>query len=292
MICPHCKRNFSNRTNICPRCGRNLSEYKRKSAEHAALTRRREAMRVRQTAAAAKSAPAGAAKKAPHNAGGSASMEFGYPFRGMGIFFLIICFLLAAGAKAFGGFTTRPGTLLEILAQAFTFVYFLDIINSSATGSSTPPDLPSIADFNDILVGFVSFAVIDALAAGPAYLFGLFTKKFAIDPSVATAGVFFLRLIGIFYFPMACIYVSQNRTYSALNPLPVIKSVLSAPSSYYTICFCMFIVFVPGILVSLLSNFVPLGRESFLQYLLILFELLKIYVFFLLGRALGLFLAD
>jgi len=294
MICPHCKRKFTNSTNICPRCGRNLSEYRQRSAEHAARMKQREAMRARQEKTAAKTPQSAASHEKgsrPASRNIAITAEFGYPFRDTGKYILFFCFFISAGAKIAGFALPVWGAIFSMTAQAITFIYFLDIIDSSSAGRPSPPDIPSVENIGDIVTGFVAFFVIDTIAAGPSFLFKYFATKAGIAPPVVTGGWMFLRLLGIFYFPMACMYVSQNRTLAALDPVPVVKSALSAPTAYYTICFCMFIVLVPGLIVTTISAFIP-SRLEYLQYgLPMLFEILKIYVMFLLGRAMGLFLA-
>lgn len=145
-----------------------------------------------------------------------------YPLKGSGIVLLI------AGGVFFVLLGVLP--LIGILLTGYLFNYAKRIVASSAAGEPEPPDWPDFTNWlEDMVLPYLHLAALMLLTYGPAQI------ALAIVPS--TKGgygflIYSLYAIGGFIAPMAMLSLSMFDSFTALNPIGIVWSILRIPVPY------------------------------------------------------------
>lgn len=156
---------------------------------------------------------------------------FAYPFRGSGIFLMLIGILLFSGLK-YGGVMVKLGTfrtiggglLLYVFAGGYLFTFLQSIIHSTAAEDREMPDLPGMSNIaDDILLPFLRLLGLSLICFGPTAALAIW-----VGPSAGYAAAVF----GGLYFPMAFLAVVILDSAAAANPLVIIPSILKVPLEY------------------------------------------------------------
>jgi hypothetical protein len=173
-----------------------------------------------------------------------------YPFRKQGIFiffvvgFLLVgCDFLASLSKytrgsGDGDFMLRPyaftAGLLRVLFWGYLFAYLQNLVQSTARGDESQPEMPAFGEFfSDLLVPFFQLAVLGAVCFGPAI--ALAVRGFGGEPAPLWV-IVPLVAVGCLYFPMAFLAIALYDTVAAINPLLVVPSLLKVPLPYAIAC--------------------------------------------------------
>lgn len=162
---------------------------------------------------------------------------FTYPFAGHGRY------LVAGGAFAtalavtalemvlsvgplFGGMAA----LLGVILVGYLADYLGDVVVSTTSGGTEPPDWPDFFDPTSSFLGLGRFLVPAAASFGPAYaaarLFGPGAPAFWV-----------LLVLGLLYFPMSMVISAILSSLPAgLSPRRVLRSIARLPRDYFATC--------------------------------------------------------
>jgi hypothetical protein len=172
---------------------------------------------------------------------------FIYPFRGGGIFVMIVGLIIFIGLKlgtilmhAGGIRSIIMGITLEISAGGYLFTYLQNILFATANEERELPDLPGVDNFlEDVLLPFFRLVGLAIVCFGPAIGLAFLAPQITILPAAIA------QLIGYLYFPMAFLAVAMLDSVVAANPLLVIRSMFRAPLEYlFSLIFLFFVTFV------------------------------------------------
>ena len=164
------------------------------------------------------------------------------------------------------------GFFASVLILGYFIGIYFQIIESTATGSTEAPEYPEISNviedlvypiFKVIFVAFISFI--------PLILMAAFTQ------SSSTLGVVF----GIAYFPMAMMAVVILGELRVVNPVFVIRSIISAGGLYWIAMASLILLYLLEILILNI-----LGRTFIVGSLVA--SILGMYTLMANGRILGL----
>jgi hypothetical protein len=168
---------------------------------------------------------------------------FIYPFRGSGIFVIIIATVFFGLLNWFSpkmiygiipvitGWHTIALFILKFLVIGYLFSFMQNIIQATAVGESELPDMPSMADFaSDIIFPALEFLGLVVFCFGPALL-ALIVGYFQAQPLAILVAIP-LALIGGFYFPMAFLAVTVLNSILAVNPLFILPSIFRIFGAY------------------------------------------------------------
>jgi hypothetical protein len=183
---------------------------------------------------------------------------FAYPFRGAGIFILILGTIVLGLLNAVSGhFIGRIlGIVLfaKLMMIGYIFIYMQKIIHATASEDAEMPPLPETDEWFEALL---SLGGTVAMSFGPAI--GLAVIKFGFDIEMIPTSIIVLSvLFGCIYFPMAFLVTAMKETAFAANPLVVIPSILRVPREY-----AVTVVLMAGIYgIQQLGNFIVSIAES------------------------------
>jgi len=162
---------------------------------------------------------------------------FVYPFRGSGVFIMLVGMLIFVGIRlgtlmmAGGGVRgIGMGFIMSVLLGGYLFTFLQNIIHSTAAGDSEVPDLPGINFLEDVLLPFFRLLGLIVVSFAPAVALLIFTL--ATASPMAAIGIMPAVLLGCVYFPMAFLAVATLDSVGAVNPLVVIPSILKVPLEY------------------------------------------------------------
>lgn len=166
--------------------------------------------------------------------GAAIAGAFKYPFKGNGlillitgtIFYSIVDWILGA---AFGLLTL----VVFVLVYGYLLAYLQKIVVTSAAGESDPPEWPDVSDIgSDVVQPFFQFLVTWLVSFGPAIYVTI-----AMGPLPGTL----VSLLGAAYFPMALLAVAMSDSYSGLNPIFVLSSIMKVFGHYLATCVAFWI---------------------------------------------------
>jgi hypothetical protein len=169
---------------------------------------------------------------------------FVYPFKGAGIFLLII------GGLFFGGlrfvrflYSGIFGILISIAVTGYLNAFMLSIISSSAMGEDELPNWPGVADFFEDLVRpyFLVLGVL-AFSVFPLIVFAGAAWHFDLDREIVVPGLITLAGLAAIYYPMGLLAVAMFDTASALSPAIIMPSIFKAPMAYLVACLVLALV--------------------------------------------------
>ena len=160
---------------------------------------------------------------------------FFYPFRGMGIFMLMVLTVLVICVQG-GGLLVRNGGvrgpamgfIAVVLAAGYLFAYMQAVIHTTAAEDREMPDLPGVSNlWDDILVPCLQLLGMTVVCFGPAIALALGTVALAM-PALAIA-ILPAFILGCIYFPMAFLALNILDSVMAVNPLVIVPSILRVP---------------------------------------------------------------
>jgi hypothetical protein len=196
-----------------------------------------------------------------------------YPLQKDGFVILIlgsILFAIGYGVAMRLRFLGYRGLIFAILLGAiiagYLCRYLLSVISDSATGKLSPP---TWADFvpgsflEETAEALLKFVAPAALSYAPACVYYFFGAK-AVD---STFGI--LVAAGSLYFPMGLLAVAYFDDTAALNPVPILRSILRVPLRYLVTC----------MLFMLLLCLVYLGQRYATISIVIIGSLVRWFVF-------------
>jgi hypothetical protein len=141
-----------------------------------------------------------------------------YPFRGKEVF------LILAGGVFFLLLGFVP--LIGLLTTGYLFNYAKGIVASTAIGEENPPDWPDFSNwFEDMVMPYLELLALSAVTFGPALL----VYTFAPEQKVA---LWTTIVLGALLTPMATLALAMFDTVTALNPIPLVASILRIPGAY------------------------------------------------------------
>jgi hypothetical protein len=187
---------------------------------------------------------------------------FGYPFRGAGVFLMLVGVILFTGLKWGRGLMLvggiRPfifGIILQVFAGGYLFTFLQAIIHATAAEDREMPDLPGMSNFvEDILLPFLRLLGLGLICFGATLPLAIW-----VDARAAYAAL----ILGGLYFPMAFLAVAILDSIGAANPLVVIPSILKVPLEYFVTILLLGVVFGLRPLGDMLLRFAfPLGFST------------------------------
>jgi hypothetical protein len=145
---------------------------------------------------------------------------FAYPFKGSGVFMLIIGAVLYAALSFASGFSFY----LRIVLTGYLFAYMQKIIHASAQNDDAPPGWPDFSDFiQDIVIPAFQLVAISIVCFGPALGLGLW--GFFGEQPVALLAAIAAGILGAVFWPMAVLAVAMFDSVTALNPMVIVPAV-------------------------------------------------------------------
>jgi hypothetical protein len=169
-----------------------------------------------------------AAREAPKSFFKRVPGVFAYPFKGSGLFVLIVCTIVISALE----FVSRGifAIFTKMACYGYMFAFMQNIINSTAAEDEEMPSWPSMDDLGG---GFTKFAACVVMSFGVPL--GLVVYSFFQDEESAMPALSILiplMAVGCLYFPMSLLAVSMKDTPVAANPLVVVPAILKAPLEY------------------------------------------------------------
>jgi hypothetical protein len=152
---------------------------------------------------------------------------FVYPFKGSGLFVLIISTIAISGLDFLRKWGILYKITLTIAFYGYLFAFMQGIIHSTASEDEELPGWPNIDDLGS---GFLNLMGAVCLSFGPAI--GLFIYAFFNEEPAAGIAMIPAMIFGCLYFPMALLAVAMKDTPMAANPLIVIPGIFKAPAEY------------------------------------------------------------
>lgn len=150
---------------------------------------------------------------------------FIYPFRGMGVFILILSTIVLSIVQY--AMSNWMYILLAVAAFGYLFSYMQNILHATANEEKEMPELPG---FDDVFGGALRLAGTTVISFGA--LIVLIVLKAFLDMDIPAAAIISTVLLGCLYFPMAFLAVAMKDTLLAANPLIVIPAILKVPLGY------------------------------------------------------------
>ena len=169
---------------------------------------------------------------------------FIYPFRGGGVFVMIVGLMIFIGLKlgtilmrAGGIRSIVMGIVMEISAGGYLFTYLQNILFATANEERELPDLPGVDNFlEDVLLPFFRLVGLAIVCFGPAIGLAFLAPRITFLPAAIA------QLIGYVYFPMAFLAVAMLDSVVAANPLLVVRSMFRVPLEYiFALAFLFFV---------------------------------------------------
>ena len=196
-----------------------------------------------------------------------------YPLNGRGKFIIL------GGTAAFTILELLPsvlsiiGLIVGMLLFAYTVMYLLSVISSTANNEDEPPDWPDIMSVDDTVGPLMLFIGTILISFGPAivyrsghYLNLMWVPTWEVSPTV----LWVLTAVGAVYLPMAMVTVAIFSSIAALNPFRVISAIFRVFPVYAVALAGIFIVAVLAIIVDNYLRYVPVvGIAAMLYFSLV-----------------------
>lgn len=147
---------------------------------------------------------------------------FAYPLNGNGLI------LIAAGGAVFLLVGWLP--LIGLLLTGYLFNYAKKIVAATAAGEDAVPDWPDFTNWaEDLVLPYVQLAALTILTVGPAFLLEVFLPE-----GVPFRGgwVVFAAIYGGLLAPMGMLALAMFDSFTALNPLALVWSIVRIPLDY------------------------------------------------------------
>lgn len=154
---------------------------------------------------------------------------FAYPFKGNGIWMMIIGSILGALVS----FAANFSIVAYVLLVGYAVLYAQGIIQASCQGDGSGPQWPSTDGgfMGSLVPAMLSYTVVTLICFLPAIICAFWGAK--QDPTWAIASAVFIAL-GFAYLPMALLSTAMLDSISAVNPVLVVPAILKIPGAYLT----------------------------------------------------------
>jgi hypothetical protein len=149
---------------------------------------------------------------------------FIYPFKGSGLFILIIAAIVFALLDAVSSWFM---ILMKMMVVGYLFSYMQSIIHSTAAGDEQMAEMPP---FDGLFGAFFTFA--GTVAASFAIPIGLGIAKIFFEVDIPASALIATIILGCLYFPMAFLAVAMKDSVMAANPLVVVPAIFKVPLEY------------------------------------------------------------
>jgi len=183
--------------------------------------------------------------------------------------------LVAGLMGVFGFFILIPGFFIKIVVGLYAYWYFCECIRDSAQGNLRAPDvLVNAPSLGDMFAQTLKVVGCFLLFVGPPGYYFLYIKR--------TDAVFWsLVTYAVFFFPMGLLAVIMFDSFSGLNPIVLIGSILSTFIQY-----CGLVIFLcaSGFLLSQIGAL--LSQSRILGYIS---QIVVIYLLIVAAHLLGRF---
>jgi hypothetical protein len=192
-----------------------------------------------------------------------APRAFTFPFKGNGLYMLVIGAVCMAALDFAGSFSL----FAKIFGTGYLYAFMQKIIQCTANGEELPPAWPDFSGFwEDILLPYLQLIGCVAFCFGPALGVIAWLGWEAFSGAGTSAGpdpmkallVLPLLLGGAAYFPMALLTVSMFDSLAGLNPMLVIPSMLKAKVEYLVVLLVSAGVFVMIIVKAVAVIYIPI----------------------------------
>lgn len=216
---------------------------------------------------------------------------FRYPFRASGIVLMVGGSLLMGGYQFMMAWASRVGPfgIGAIILFTFLFVgyftaYLHKIVLASANGDQELPDWPDFSSlWDDIALPALHFIGVWLISFGPVQYY-VFRHGMEANPWVWIA----LLLVGLIYFPMACLSVTMFNTLLAANPLTVFASMFKVLQNYYLASFIFWGAFLTSFALDVVLAMLPTNLLAVRLVLWAISVPISVYLFVIEARVLGL----
>jgi hypothetical protein len=183
------------------------------------------------------------------------------------------------------------GLLLRItLVWSYMYWYFFECVHDSAEGGLRAPEtIGCMTGVGDMFWQFFRLFCAYALFYGPVTFYRGYTFLYRIE----TDSVIFWSLLayGSIFFPMGVLALAMFGSVNGLNPVLIVRSILSTFMQYcglIILFFCLGVLFV--VTLSMMVRILPkLGLRSYMFLFYISFSILSLYVLLIAGHLLGRF---
>jgi hypothetical protein len=221
---------------------------------------------------------------------------FAYPFSGNGAVLLAagtVVFLMLGNLSRLGRFVPIYGLIvgggIAVFVAGYVFSYCKSIVQSSAQGQDVPPDWPDFSDWTtEILQPCGQMFALLVLTFGPAMVLAFMRFQYSLSRygAAGTAPAWFdeygdmlayaSMAAGALFAPMGMLMLAMFDSVAALNPIPIILSILRIPlpylvaagtfelvlAAYVTVDHLAHLMGVPSLLTSLVMGFMELYALS------------------------------
>ncbi|MHC4501226.1 MAG: TFIIB-type zinc ribbon-containing protein [Planctomycetota bacterium] len=206
---------------------------------------------------------------------------FLYPVSTPGLIILAIIILIplfidftAQLLGPFGIFISAPGFVIKIIIGLYMYWYFCECIRDSAKGGVRAPDVlvnsPGLAD---MLVETLRILGCLVVFAGPPYFYLRYAHRTDLI-------LYSLLVYAVFFFPMGLLAVIMFDSFSGLNPVLLVGSILS---TFFQYCGLILLFCILGFLFAAITSISPQLR--IMAYAIAVFVIyLLMVVAHLLGR--------
>lgn len=216
---------------------------------------------------------------------------FGYPLRASGIFLLFGGSILLGGYQFMMAWASRVGPfgigaiiLYTFLFMGYFTAYLHKIVQASANGEQELPDWPDFSSiWDDIGQPALHMIGVFLISFGPVQYY-LYSRGSEATPWIWVP----LLVVGLVYFPMACLSVAMFNTILAANPLTVFASMFKVLQNYYLASFIFWAAFIMSFAVDILLALIP---KNFMALRFVLWAVsvpVSVYLFVIEARVLGL----
>jgi pSer/pThr/pTyr-binding forkhead associated (FHA) protein len=160
--------------------------------------------------------------------GQAITRSLSYPFRGNGII-ILLCGTLFFGLLGIVPFLGLLVISVRVILWGYLFAFMQRIIVTSSQGEDDPPEFPEVSDYStDILMPFFHLFITLVVSLLPAILAFAFLGTLAGE---------FALVLSALYYPMAVLGVAMSDSYTALNPVFVLSSIMKCFKQYLVACF-------------------------------------------------------
>lgn len=212
---------------------------------------------------------------------------FAYPVKGLGWAVIVagaVCFWVLFSLLAlpvFGCFGIFK-LLLGIGIGGYLCAYMIKIIGSSAAGREEPPDWPDLTGFWDDILRPLLLVVTTALFSFLPLIARVVAFEWSAgdDVSCPRDGVYWICLVwGLLYLPMGLIAVALFDSFTALNPLLVVRGILKTLPAYLVAAGIFLLCYVvSGWLQELISAAVPVVGSLIAGVVALYFLMVEMHV--------------
>lgn len=159
-----------------------------------------------------------------------ANGAFLYPFKHDGLILLIAGTIFYVVINFLSSHAAFVGLAVMFFGTGYLFNYLQRILKSSAMGENRMPDWPDFSDLSDVIDPFVQFLGIVLFSFGPLILLRIFAPP---DTAWKIPAIIVAATFGCVYFPMSFSAVTMFDSLGALNPLPIISSIVKIFAPYF-----------------------------------------------------------